>query len=376
MQRLVSDFRIHLTSTAMIRRFKNNFQIRGVILIYHFEFDRNDQILIGDHFTCSINKYMCLNDWLAISQALTDSIDACLSALSTKWSPTSEKIRLPHLSIALNVTWVNLDPIYALLTKIPATESVHPFVLKLNITSLSNTNVFSSIDSNHSKENDEKLNEIREPPNLLSRFKLKEATVVIEKVNIDGYSLPSMPSLRKSNQVAAIEQSKPMRQSNKRSFDCIDDEAPSGPSNDANIGGSSTPLPRRLTKLLTKTKRGVSRISAIRRRSAQSNVMNSVISATPSVKSRMARKARPILLRDKLLLQSTKKKRVVQKKTKKKIGRAEAAVEPTPMKRARIASPANSTGLFEEMPLLKKRKNVKPEPSPQAPPQQNNPAIL
>lgn len=343
-----------------------DFQIRDVILIYHFEFERNDQIPIGNHFACSINKYMCLNDWLAISQTLTDCIDACLSSTLT---PKSEDIPFPNQNIAMFVDWIKLDPIYTRLAKPPNTETIHPFVMKLNITTISSANRFCATEPACSTESvcliaaptmDEKLTEVHTEEDLKKSFAHYnlDAFVVLDKFDVDEYI----------NQSAATAHSSPKRQSFKRPYSCIDEGAVLKPCGDVTIGSSSTPMLHETPERLPKIERDVSRLSKIRRRSVLSNGRKSVILATPwpSARSRTAQNARPIRLRHKLVLQSAKKKpkkRVAAKKNAK--GKAKNAKQAeAPAKRAKIVSTANSTEFFEEMPPIKKGSNKKTNPEP------------
>lgn len=303
---------------------------------------------------------MCLNDWLVVSQALTECIGAYFSSVSTKSTPKSENIQLPNLNIALNVNWIRLDSFYTRLVKICATETIHPFVLKLNVTSLSTINRFESINFVQStsapKNNEKSIVAMNVPSNNFAQYNLKEAIVVIEKLNIDDY-------------MRNRQNRDPRTQSNKRPFSSIDDASQSDHSNiDTNIVSSSTPLLCEMSKRLSKLEKGVSRISAIHRRSVHSKMVNPMISTTPNVKRGMTRKTRPIGLRERFLLQSAKKKRVVKKKTNKKTVRKittaeQAKVPQSSTKRARIASPMNSTGFFEEIQPIKKEKIVKTEPA-------------
>lgn len=304
-----------------------------------------------------------------MSQALTNCIGACLSTLPNESMPNeskSENIQLPDLSVALKVNWIKLDPIYRDFAKIPAEEIVHPFVMKLTVTSLSATNAFRSIDTVQSKSTsttDEKQASMiakNESTNETTQYQLKPVCVMIEKLDVNEYF-----SNQQNDQVIdAIEHSTPQRQSNKRPVIEIDNESPLG----LNAGGSSTPILREMSERLTKLEKGVSMIHG---KSVHSNVLNHAISATPLVKTKMARKARQIVLREKLAMPSAKKKkRVVQKKTKKKLGANNKATtaDPAPAKRTRLISSINSTGYFEEeMPPVKRGKNVKREPIPSTP---------
>lgn len=307
---------------------------------------------------------MCLNDWLTISLKLGDCVEACLRASSTELSPKSEDIQFPNLNVALNVNWIKMDPIYTRLVDISATETVHPFVMKLNVTPLSNTNGFASSEATQSTPAQTNGADVV-PVDMRStiattRHNLKEAIVVIEKLNIDDYMSPSKPNGNRTN---VIETCSSMRHSNKRQFSRIEDESPLKESAHVEIGGSSTPLLRKMSKRLTKLEKGGPRISVIRRRSRN---INPAFLATPKIKNRLVRKAQPSSLREKFQLQSTKKKiRAVQKDAKQRIGRNKVAskVLPTRAKRTEIASSANSTDFFEEIPPTKKSKNSKRTPS-------------
>ncbi|XP_031630546.1 uncharacterized protein LOC116345382 [Contarinia nasturtii] len=111
-------------------------------LVYHFEFECNDDSAIGKYAgNCSLNKFMSLNDWHQILNALHEPVEYYIQNPLRK--PTAIERQIDSTNFQLQITWTDMDvAFYSKLLHSIDFNSVFPFVIDVKVFQRSNVDKF------------------------------------------------------------------------------------------------------------------------------------------------------------------------------------------------------------------------------------------